>query len=152
MNANHSFPRFSQAENPAHLRTRILVMSRCKSITLVAVIASASCVLSAQNAPITPAQAKQHVGEKTMVCGFVASTHYAAKSRGGPTFLNLDKPYPGQIFTILIWREDRPKFGSPEVTYNSANVCVTGIVASYRGVPEIIAREPSQIRLRRGNE
>jgi len=35
---------------------------------------------------------------KTTVCGEVASTHYAVRSRGNPTFINLDKAYPNQIF------------------------------------------------------
>lgn len=68
---------------------------------------------------LTASEASQHVGERATVCGLVASAHFAAGSRGGPTFLNLDKPYPAQIFTVLIWREDRAKFGSPEVSYAS---------------------------------
>jgi hypothetical protein len=39
---------------------------------------------------------------------------YAERTRGRPTFLNLDKPYPEQVFTILIWGESRAKFGAPE--------------------------------------
>jgi hypothetical protein len=48
---------------------------------------------------ISAAEAKNHIGEKGTVCGEVASTHYASRSRGKPTFINLDKPYPNQIFT-----------------------------------------------------
>jgi hypothetical protein len=66
---------------------------------------------------ISLADAKNHVGENATICGNVAGTHYAAHSRGNPTFLNLDKPYPDQIFTILIWDSDRSKFGDPEAKY-----------------------------------
>ena len=80
------------------------------------------------------------------MCGVVASARYADRSRGQPTFLNLDKPYPDTIFTILIWGEDRPKFGAPETTYRDKRICASGIISEYRGQPEIVAREPKQIR------
>ena len=83
-----------------------------------------------------------------MVCGEVASTHYAASTRGSPTFINLEKPYPNQIVTILIWGSDRSRFGDPEQRYRGKHVCVTGKVSVYRGVPEVVARESSQLTLR----
>jgi len=86
-------------------------------------------------------EAKDHVGEKATVCGTVASEHFAASTKGQPTFINLDEPYPKQIFTVLIWGSDRPAFGKIPT-----KLCVTGTISSYRGVPEIIARTPSQIR------
>ncbi len=63
---------------------------------------------------ISAAEAKDHVGEVATVCGQVASAKSASSTRGRPTFLNLDKPYPEQIFTVVIWGDDRPKFGRPE--------------------------------------
>jgi len=94
---------------------------------------------------MTAAEAKNHIGERATVCGQVASARYADRSKGQPTFLNLDEPYPREIFTILIWGQDRPKFGAPESKYRDANVCVTGKITSYRGTPETIATEPAQI-------
>src|SRR6266852_234261 len=74
-------------------------------------VVAALCILSAAHAvsqsPIPPARAKDHVGERVVVCGQVASTHFAARSRGTPTFINLDKSYPNQIFTIVVWGSDR---------------------------------------------
>jgi hypothetical protein len=96
----------------------------------------------------TADQAKNHVGERATVCGVVASAHLAASSKGQPTFLNLDKPYPSQIFTILIWGSDRAKFGNPERDYARKNICVSGAIEEYRGTPEIIARSPSQIEVK----
>jgi hypothetical protein len=54
---------------------------------------------------------------RATVCGSVVSTHYAPGTKGQPTFLNLDKPYPNQVFTVLIWGESRSKFGTPESEY-----------------------------------
>jgi hypothetical protein len=100
---------------------------------------------SAQTDKITAAEAKDHVGETQTVCGKVASTHYASGSKGQPTFLNLDEPYPKEVFTILIWGSDRAKFGAPETKYKDTKVCVTGKITSHRDKAEIIATEPGQV-------
>src|ERR1700685_4638484 len=89
------------------------------------------CV-SAQTKRSTAAEAKDHIGDGATVCGKVASTHYAKSSRGEPTFLNLDEPYPKEIFTILIWGSDRGKFGTPESEYTGLQVCVSGKITNYR--------------------
>jgi len=99
---------------------------------------------SAQGRKITAAEAKDHIGERATVCGKVVSVHFAGRSKGQPTFMNLDEPYPRQIFTIVIWGSDRGKF-PPESKFQDAGVCVTGQITSYRGGPEIVARDPSQI-------
>ena len=96
---------------------------------------------------LTASEAKNHIGEQAMVCGTVVSTRYAESSRGKPTFLNFDQPYPDQIFTVVIWGNDRSKFGSPETAYRGKAVCVTGLVHDYKGVPEIVAQEPSQMKV-----
>jgi hypothetical protein len=114
---------------------------------ILLVLCLSTLALGQTTKTLAASEANQHIGEEATVCGLVASAHYAAGSRGGPTFLNLDKPYPAQIFTALIWRQDRPKFGSPEVVYANKHICVTGTIASYRGTAEIVVREKSQIRL-----
>ena len=118
--------------------------SACSPITSFVLLLVAFST-SAQTNKITAAEAKDHVGETRTVCGKVASTHFASKSKGEPTFLNLDEPYPKELFTILIWGSDRAKFGTPETKYKDARVCVTGKITGYRGKPEIIATEPRQI-------
>jgi hypothetical protein len=101
---------------------------------------------------IAAPEAKNHMGETSTVCGKVASTHYAATSRSKPTFLDLDEPYPRQVFTIVIWGSGRAKFGEPEVTYRGRSVCITGKIKEYRGVPEMVASEPAQIKIHSGRE
>lgn len=95
---------------------------------------------------ISASDAKNHVGEIATVCGQVASTHYAARSRGNPTFINLDKPYPNSIFTVVIWGSDRAKFGEPETSYSGKKICVTGNITLYRGAPETTVHDPSEIK------
>jgi hypothetical protein len=104
-------------------------------------------VASSAQQKLTPAEATAHVGESATVCGTAASIHQATRSKGEPTFINLDKPYPNQIFTVLIWGSDRYKFGDPEQKYAGKQVCVTGTITSFRGVPEIVAHDPVAVTL-----
>lgn len=85
------------------------------------------------------------VGETATVCGTIVSANYAIKLKGQPTFLNLDRPYPNQVFTVLIWGNDRVKFGEPEVKFLGKTVCATGKIRDYRGKPEIIATDTKQL-------
>lgn len=104
---------------------------------------------SAQTRSLTAAEAKNHIGERATVCGKVVSSRYADRSKGQPTFLNLDEPFPKQIFTIVVWGEDRSKFGEPENKYSDKRLCVTGKITSYRGSPEIVATDPKQIEIQK---
>ena len=97
---------------------------------------------------ITPEEAHKYIGQSKTVCGVVVNTKYASTTKGSPTFLNLNKPYPNHIFTIVIWGTNRSKFDQPpENFYKGKNVCATGKIESYKGTPEIIVESPSQIKL-----
>lgn len=91
-------------------------------------------------------QAKNHIWDNATVCGLVVSTEFVASGQRSPTFLDLDHPRPDQPFTIVIWGDHRAKFGTPEVTLANRRVCVTGMIQDFRGTPEIVATDPSQIR------
>jgi hypothetical protein len=107
----------------------------------------AGSICASSQATLSAKDAKNHIGEVATVCGHVVSTRYAAASRGRPTFLNLDEPYPHQVFTILIWGNDRGRFGQPEATYRGKDGCATGKIQSYRGGAEIAIRSPKELSL-----
>ena len=94
---------------------------------------------------LTPVEAKAHVGEMATVCGKVVSARFAESSNRQPTFLNLDQPFPKQIFTVVIFGSDRSKFGEPEKEFLNQTICATGTIEDYRGLPQIVAKEPKQI-------
>ncbi len=103
--------------------------------------------LAAAADTISPEDAINHIGQQATVCGNVASTHFSFRSKGQPTFINLNRPYPSQIFTVLIWGSDRGNFpGSPENYYRNKRICVSGMIQQYRGTPEIIVRSANQIK------
>jgi len=103
----------------------------------------------AQQEYVAPTDAHKYIGMEKTVCGTVASATYAVRTKGRPTFLNLDQPYPRHIFTVVIWGSDRNKFQNPpESSFGGKRICVTGIIEDFRGKPEIIVRSPDQIILK----
>jgi hypothetical protein len=92
---------------------------------------------------LTAAQAREHEGQNATVCGIVASERQASASKGKPTYINLDVPWPNQIFAVVIWEEDVQKVGAlPRL---GAHMCAKGLISYYHGVPEIIVRSNAQI-------
>lgn len=114
-------------------------------LALISVLVWSTCSSAKQR--LTAAEAKAHVGEQATVCGRVAGFHQATHIEDDPTFINLDKPYPNQIFAILIWVYDLPKFGNLEKDYLGKQVCVTGKIKILGKVPEIVAHDPAVIKL-----
>jgi hypothetical protein len=98
---------------------------------------------------ITGAEARTFVGRTATVCGLVASARYDQTIEGGPTFLNLDKPFPQQTLTVVIFEAQRSLFGEPERRFDQKNICATGTVEQLQQPPRvlrIVVRSPDQIR------
>lgn len=96
---------------------------------------------------ITPAQARSNIGKTATVCGKVASAKYATNTSRKPTFLNLDEPFPRQIFTVVIWDADRAIFGQLEVELLYKRICVTGLIEDYKGNAEMILKNRNQLKV-----
>jgi hypothetical protein len=108
----------------------------------------AACILfpiEAHAASLSPEQATDHVGEIATVCGLVASATYLKQAPQSPTFLDLGKPFPNQIFSAIIFGSDRPKFGTPETSMRDKSICVTGAIFLYQAKPKIILHDPKQL-------
>lgn len=102
---------------------------------------SASC-----RGAISWSAARSAVGRIATVKGPVVDAYYARSSNGSPTFLNLGRAYPSSSrFTVVIWSENRARFGTPERRYRGRTICVRGRVSTYQGAPQIAAVSPSQI-------
>lgn len=71
-------------------------------------------------------------GRKKEVCGTVVSTHL---SKNGHTFVNLDKAFPNQIFSLTIWKSNTHNFSYlPHIELKEKKVCVTGKITENKGV------------------
>jgi hypothetical protein len=75
---------------------------------------------------------------------------YVESANGKPTFLDFEKPFPDELFSVVIWSPERPLFPEPpEVSFLRRNVCVTGTIERYGEKPEIVLRAPAQLMLDR---
>ena len=109
-------------------------------------LALALVLVLVQAPALTTAEAKSHIGQQATVCGTVKTARWASASNRKPTFLNLDEPYPKQLFTVVIFEEHRSKFSPPpEEQFKDKAICVTGKIEDFRGLPEIVVTEPKQI-------
>jgi len=113
-----------------------------KTLRILVLLLFVIALLPAKAQSISAGDAKAHIGENATVCGKVASERTATSSRGEPTFINLDAAYPNQVFTILVWGDDRKNLG--ELPRVGSHICATGLIKDYRGVPEIVVRSGEQ--------
>lgn len=81
--------------------------------------------------------AREHAGEFAMVCGVIASAKYLHKSRGAPTYLNFDKPYPESEFSAIIFGKNRKNFSPAPETLTGYRACVYGKIRMYKGKPQM---------------
>lgn len=89
--------------------------------------------------------AGNYYGQELIVEGKIASTY---RSKTNTVFLNFEKAYPNQCFTSVIFSSDQYKFVEyPEKYYADNIVRVKGEIKEYRGKPEIILKDPSQIEV-----
>ncbi len=136
--------------DPADLSHRQVLSDHCPVWIVLEPGAAAAEAPPPPSRRLAAEEAAGHVGEAATVCGRVASARYLPGSRRQPTFLDLDRPYPARLFTVVIWGADRAAFNSPEITLQGKRICVTGRLESYQGRAEIIARTPSQIVVETG--
>ena len=91
-------------------------------------------------ATISPNEAAAHVGQNVTVEG-VATVHVSRNA----TFIDIGGKYPHEALSAVIFKKRQTVFG--DVTrYDGKVVDVEGSVRMYRGKPEIILYDPSEIR------
>ena len=92
-------------------------------------------------------EARQLIGyhRNVTVCGTVVSAH---KSGKGNVFLNLDKSFPNQIFSVTIWAKDVTNFQyKPEIFLQNKKVCISGKVSEYQGTPSMYLSNSKNIEV-----
>ena len=94
---------------------------------------------------INTAMAKQWVdnAKDIKVCGTVVS---ARASRRGNILINLDQPFPDQVFTIFIRKEYLVNFAyDPEKELNGQQICGKGRVVDFNGQPAMFIEDEAAI-------
>jgi hypothetical protein len=111
---------------------------------IVSVLASGTLAQGRSAPPVLgPDQAKDHIGEVASVQGLVFGVH---TSRGGATYINFGAPYPRNTFTAVIFASDAGTV-TPLAALQGARVQVTGRIALYQGKPEIVLKNPAQLKV-----
>jgi hypothetical protein len=120
------------------------------------VLLLSSAIASAMAQPmlgarISAAEAKNHLGENLTVCGRIASEKTVLSAEGQPTLVDLDVAYPDQIFTVLIWGDDRWRnYKGHLFPRVEQYVCASGVIQDYGGILDrdllIVAREKEQLK------
>jgi DNA/RNA endonuclease YhcR with UshA esterase domain len=87
--------------------------------------------------------AAPRAGETGCVSGRVVRVF---ASRGGNTFLDFCEDYRDCPFTSVIFSSDKNKFGDL-ASLAGRQIEIRGPITVYQGRPEIIIRDPEQIRL-----
>ena len=101
--------------------------------------------LQSQNASgvISWQDADKHYGEYATVEGKIVATHNSGKA----CFLNFHPNYR-RYFTAVIFASEFSRFPvEPENFYYGKKVRVSGYIKEYKGKPEIILDDPSQIEI-----
>lgn len=84
-------------------------------------------------------------GKKHTVCGQVVSTK---KHHKGHVFIDVDKKFPNQVFTVSIFESNVPNFDyEPEVYLKDKQVCFTGEITDYKGVTNMVIENGKQVKL-----
>ncbi|MFU8812343.1 MAG: DNA-binding protein [Balneolaceae bacterium] len=134
------------------LRKRLPILLPVAALLLIGIFLLARVYNPAPTLPqpertVTAAAAGDYVGSVVEVCGLVGSTTYQPAIGGRPTFLNFGGPYPDQLFTVVIWGEDRQKWQPPpDEQYLGHTICASGRVRLHEGVPQIVVSDRRQIR------
>jgi len=90
-------------------------------------------------------QAKEKIGKNTCVCGTVVASRY---SRKGHLWLNLDKQFPNQVFSVFIRKENLSNFEYDLKTrFTNKSICVRGKVENFSDTPSITIEDQNQIAL-----
>jgi len=84
-----------------------------------------------------------HAGETGCVSGRVVKVF---TSRGGNTFLDFCEDYRDCPFASVIFSSDKQKFGDFQ-SLAGRQIEIRGAITVYQGKPEIIIRDPGQIRM-----
>jgi len=86
--------------------------------------------------------AKDNVGKQAVVSGKVAEINKAEQL----VRLNIDKPYPKQPFTAVIFRSNTNRFGDLE-QLKGKTIEVSGKITDFRGRPQIILTSADQLKV-----
>lgn len=124
-----------------------------KTFTLAIGLVLGSAIGTALAASATPApvpiiaaaDAKTHVGQTVTIELVVEGIHRSAT--GSDILIDVGGRYPNNAFTAVVFKTDFAKFSDLDA-FTGKTVRITGAIKLYRGKPEIVLSDPSQLKLK----
>jgi hypothetical protein len=86
-----------------------------------------------------------HIGETATVCGVVASAKFEANVPSRPTYWISGSRIRMRFLPRLYMEIIGPSSALPKLRSGGKRICVTGQISDYRGKPEIVLTDPSQL-------
>jgi DNA/RNA endonuclease YhcR with UshA esterase domain len=117
----------------------ILIAALCLT---AAAIQSRADETNAISLTIGTAQAAANIGKQVTVTGVVAQVSF----RPSLVFLNFDKAFPSNLFTVIIRNKNTNEFESLSAL-KGKSVSVKGKVIDYNGKPEMELTRKSQLKV-----
>lgn len=96
----------------------------------------------AQSNSINYTDAPNHIGNQVVISGKVDNIFV---SKTNTTFINFCRDYRSCPFSAVIFADDRSQFGDLEKLIGET-VQISGIVNEYKGNPQIVLKNPSQLK------
>jgi hypothetical protein len=113
-----------------------------KNIFLVIAFCLVAMNFSFAQDTISTSQAKDFVGEFKYVKGHVAEVSTASKS--GITYINFDSKYPDNIFSAVIFKDNKDAFDFTALS-KCTTIVIYGKIEMYKEKPQIVLKEATQI-------
>lgn len=123
------------------------VRNRCGLWALVVFQIPDTSATAKGNRPVAPVIGHQDAGKYYNQTMTVQGKIVASHNTGKVCFLNFQKNWRSS-FTAVIFAGDFDRFpAAPEDHYLNRKVQITGLIREYRGKPEIIVKNPAQIKI-----
>ena len=92
----------------------------------------------------------QNIGKLRTVCGKIQSTYIYSNTGSQIIYLNMGDEYPNHTFTGLIWySSNKDNFnGRPDKKYKMRNICISGVITTFKNKPQIQIDFENQIEIR----
>ena len=92
----------------------------------------------------------QNIGKLRTVCGKIQSTYIYSSTGSQIIYLNMGGEYPNHTFTGLIWySSNKDNFnGRPDKKYKMRNICISGVITTFKNKPQIQIDFENQIEIR----
>ena len=92
---------------------------------------------------------QQHIGDSVVFCGNVFITRVFKSARAKATILDFQYSLSAPKARAIIWEEDKDKFENlnRDAFYTKKDVCITGVVYLYDGIPYIKLTHQRQVKV-----